>query len=100
MADFDDAAVGNAFFVPVCLYPHTKYRTVDGILDLYRRFELHRCKHLIVVADSLLALDNLVTGRYWSYETVFLKARRDAKQVYNLIGKIASKQTRRDGKSK
>jgi hypothetical protein len=69
-------------------------------LDLYRRFELHRCKHLIVVADSLLALDNLVTGRYWSYATVFLKARRDAKQVYNLIGKIASKQTKRNGKSK
>jgi hypothetical protein len=76
-------------FVPICLYPHTMYRTRNGATDLFKRFELHRCEYLIVVADRLHALDNLVTGRYWSEETVYDKARREAKQIYNMIRRVA-----------
>jgi hypothetical protein len=79
------------YFVPVCLYPHTKYRTENGVVALFQKFQLHRYDYLIVVADRLLALDNLVSGRYWTYNSVFDKARRDAKQIFNLIKRISRK---------
>jgi hypothetical protein len=90
MADLaEDTPATASFFIPVCLYPHTKYRTSEGVLALFEKFKLHGHQHLIVVADRLLALDNLVVGRYWSHETVFSKARQDSKQVYNLIKRLA-----------
>jgi hypothetical protein len=46
---------------------------------------------LIVVADRLLAYDNLVRGRYWSYDSVFVKARREASQIVRLIEHVAAK---------
>ena len=62
-----------------------------GIVELLRKFEFHLNEHLIVVADQLSALDNLVTGRYASKQAVFAKAREDAKQVFRLIGRVARK---------
>jgi hypothetical protein len=82
---------GTRYFVPVCLYPHTKYRTNDGVTDLFEKYQFQCHDHLIVIADHLLALDNLVTGRYWSTDTVFDKARREAKQIFNLINRISHK---------
>src|SRR5215471_2000963 len=82
----------NAYFVPVCLYPHTMYRTRDGVNTLFNKFRLCDHRYLIVVADRLLGLDRLVTGRYWSSEMVPEKARRDAVQVYKLIKRVAHQQ--------
>jgi hypothetical protein len=79
------------YFVPICLYPHTKYRTKGGVAALFQKFQLERHEYLIVIADRLLALDNLVTGRYWSYDSVFYKAKRDARQIFNLIKRISHK---------
>jgi hypothetical protein len=79
------------YFVPVCLYPHTKYRTTEGVAALFQKFQLYRHDYLIVIADRLLALDNLVSGRYWSYDSVYEKARRDAKQIFNLIKRVSYK---------
>jgi hypothetical protein len=79
------------YFVPICLYPHTKYRTAGGITTLFQKYRFDSSEYLIVIADWLLALDNLVTGRYWSYESVFAKARRDAKPVYELIKRVSGK---------
>jgi len=79
------------YFIPVCLYPHTKYRTTAGVTALFSRFQLDRSEYLIVIADRLLALDTLVTGRYWSLETVFAKARREATQIYKLFRRISHK---------
>lgn len=73
------------YFVPVCLYPHTKYRTQSGVTALFEKFELQRHDHLIVVADRLLVLDRLVTGRHWSIPGAFEKARREASQIVSLI---------------
>lgn len=78
------------FYVPVCLYPHTKYRTRAGLNDLFEKFSLSEKPCLIVVADRLLALDRLVTGRYWQPTTVVEKARRDAEQVFKLIRHTAA----------
>ena len=77
------------YFVPVCLYPHTRYRTRQGLSDLIGRFALDRCAHKIVVADHLLGLDYLVTGRYWNPELVFSRAHRQGAQVFRLIRKTA-----------
>jgi hypothetical protein len=59
------------------------------VRDLFRRFSLAENRCLIVVADRLLALDRLVTGRYWNPENVFERARRDAGQVLRLIENTA-----------
>ena len=79
------------YYIPVCLYPHTKYRTKAGITDLFKKYSLHRCEHLIVIADRLLVLDRFVTGRYWSPESAFIAARREANQIRNLINRISHK---------
>src|SRR5262245_8062457 len=79
------------YFVPICLYPHTKYRTVTGVSSLFAKYNLMQHDHLIVIADRLLALDNLVTGRYWSLNTVFDKARREAEQIFNLVKRVSAK---------
>jgi hypothetical protein len=83
-------SVKPTYFVPVCLYPHTKYRTKAGVSALFRNYRLDEHDYLIVVADRLLALDRLVTGRYWSLNGVFTKARRDAQQVFRLIKRTAA----------
>jgi hypothetical protein len=73
------------YFVPICLYPHTKYRTRDGVTTLFDKYDFRSHDYLVVIADRLLALDRLVKGRYWTVDTAFEKARRDAQQVFNLI---------------
>ena len=83
------------YFVPVCLYPHTKYRTRQGIRDLIAKFRLTAFDHLIVVADHLLALDNIVTGRFWDQKMVFEKARQDSNQVHRLIDRVSRKEKAR-----
>jgi hypothetical protein len=79
------------YFVPVCLYPHTKYRTAEGVADLFEKYQLGSHPYLIVVADRLLVLDRLVTGRYWTIESAVIKARQEAKQVFRLIRRTAHK---------
>ena len=66
------------FFVPVCLYPHTKYRTRDGLEALFEKYSFAENQHVMVVADRLLALDRIVTGRYALPKNVYLKARKEA----------------------
>lgn len=77
------------YFVPVCLYSHTRYRTREGLTELIERFALDRCEHLIVVADFLLALDKLVTGQFWNPEMVYDKSHRQGAEVFRLIRKTA-----------
>jgi hypothetical protein len=79
------------YFIPVCLYPHTKYRTRTGVTDLFEKYELRSHPYLIVVADRLLVLDRLVTGRYWTLASAVVKARREASQIVRLIRRIAYK---------
>ena len=80
----------SKYYVPVCLYPHTKYRTRAGLDDLFEKYSLSENPCLIVVADRLLALDRLVTGRYWQPANVVKTARRDAEQVFRLIRRTAA----------
>jgi hypothetical protein len=40
------------YFIPVCLYPHTKYRTHAGVAALIEKYELRHHDHLIVVAET------------------------------------------------
>ena len=82
----------NRYFVPVCLYPHTTYRTRNGLTELINKFSLADHDHLIVVADHLLALDNLVTGRFWNPDMVYEKARRQGSQIFRLIKKTAKRE--------
>ena len=84
------------FFIPVCLYPHTRYRTRRGIEDLIAKFRLANFDHLIVVADHLLALDKIVTGRFWNEKTVFDKTRREGSGVFRLIAKVSRSEQARD----
>jgi hypothetical protein len=91
-----DPEMGPKYFVPVCLYPHTKYRTVEGVSALFDKFQFCVNEYLIVVADRLLALDNLVTGRYWSYSSVFEKAKKEAIQVKSLIKRVSVKKNARN----
>ncbi len=86
----------DRYFVPVCLYPHTRYRTREGLTDLIEQFALDRCEHMIVVADFLLALDNLVTGRFWNPEMVFDKAHRQGTEIFRLIRRTARRQNSED----
>jgi tRNA-dependent cyclodipeptide synthase len=79
------------YFIPVCLYPHTKYRTQAGVSDLFERYELCASDYLIVVADRLLVLDRLVTGRYWTVASATTKARQEADQIVRLIRRTARK---------
>jgi hypothetical protein len=76
-------------FIPVCLYPHTRYRTKAGISDLFNKFVLRRNKHLIVIADYLSGLDNILTGRFWSIDTAFIKARQEGRQIFKGTSKNA-----------
>jgi hypothetical protein len=97
--DLDEQIVGppltqiradvNRYYVPVCLYPHTKYRTKAGATFLFERFLADSEQYLIVIADRLYALDRLVTGRYWNYDSVFIKARREAGEVRSLFERVA-----------
>jgi hypothetical protein len=73
------------YFIPVCLYPHTRYRTRAGVSDLFGKYQLGSHEHLIVVADRLLVLDRLVTGRYWTVNSAVLKAKQEAEQILKLI---------------
>ena len=82
----------NRYFVPVCLYPHTTYRTRNGLTELINKFSLADHDHLIVVADHLLALDNLVNGRFWNPDMVYEKARRQGSQIFRLIKKTAKRE--------
>ena len=79
------------YFIPVCLYPHTKYRTNAGIAALFQKYLLRDHDHLIVVADRLLVLDRLITGRYWTIEGALEKARREAKQISNMLRRASFK---------
>ena len=84
-------ACSQRYFVPVCLYPHTKYRTASGVTSLFEKYRLVSCEYLIVVADQLLVLDRLVTGRYFTINSAIAKARQEAKQVASLIRRVAQK---------
>jgi hypothetical protein len=77
------------YYVPVCLYPHTTYRTKAGATFLFDRFLADSEQYLIVIADRLHALDRLVTGRFWNHDSVFIKARREAGQILSLFERIA-----------
>src|SRR6478672_2117901 len=79
------------YFIPVCLYPHTKYRTKAGVSDLFRTYQLHLHEYLIVVADRLLVLDRLVTGRYWTEASATNKAKHEATQILKLIKNVSHK---------
>ena len=79
------------YFIPVCLYPHTKYRTTAGVTALFEKYRLRSHDHLIVIADRLLVLDRLVTGRYWSVNSATIKARNEAELVARLINNTAHK---------
>jgi tRNA-dependent cyclodipeptide synthase len=77
------------YFIPVCLYPHTKYRTAAGVRTLFDKYALRDHDHLIVVADRLLVLDRLVTGRYWTVSSAVNKAKHEAKQILSLISRVS-----------
>ena len=79
------------YFVPVCLYPHTRYRTSAGVTALFQKYELRVHDYLIVVADRLSVLDRLVTGRYWTADSATVKARQEARQVVGLIERTRKK---------
>jgi tRNA-dependent cyclodipeptide synthase len=79
------------YFAPICLYPHTAYRSSEGLVALFEKYQLQDHEYLIVIADRLLALDNLVTGRYYSKKAVFSKARKEAEQIYNLVTRVSRK---------
>jgi hypothetical protein len=79
------------YYAPVCLYPHTTYRTKAGATLLFDKYLVDSDQYLIVIADRLHALDRLVTGRYWSYDSVFIKARREADEVSSLFERIAKR---------
>lgn len=79
------------YFIPICLYPHTRYRTTVGVTALFDQFQLHLHDHLIVIADRLLVLDRLVTGRYWTVNSATLAARRDAEQIFKMINRVSHK---------
>lgn len=79
------------YFIPVCLYPHTLYRTYAGVSALFEKYELRAHDHLIVIADRLLVLDRLVTGRYWSANSAHIAARREAEQISKLIDRVSHK---------
>ena len=78
----------EAYFTPVCLYPHTAYRSAEGVRTLFEKYLSRAEKYLIIVADRLLALDKLVAGRFLSETGVFISARREAEQVRRLIMRI------------
>jgi hypothetical protein len=86
------------YFIPICLYPHTKYRTYAGVADLFRKYELRSHEYLIVVADRLLVLDRLVTGRYWSLASAVTKARREAEQIVKLVKRVSRTMQVQSGK--
>ncbi len=79
------------YYTPICLYPHTVYRTAKGLEALFEKYDFENHDHLIVVADRLQALDNLVTGRYWSESSVYAKARREAEQIVSLVKRVSRK---------
>jgi len=79
------------FFIPVCLYPHTKYRTHAGVRELFEKYQLRSHDYLIVVADRLLVLDRLVTGRYWSLASATAKAKQEAEQIFKLVTRVSHK---------
>jgi hypothetical protein len=79
------------YYVPICLYPHTKYRTKTGAMFLFEKFLVDSEQYLIVIADRLFALDRLVTGRFWNSDSVFATARREASQIFSLVSRIAKK---------
>ena len=85
------------YFIPICLYPHTKYRTCAGVAALFQKYELSSHEYLIVVADRLLVLDRLVSGRYWSLASTIAKARREAEQIVKLIKRISHRMKAQSG---
>lgn len=81
----------DRYFVPVCLYPHTRYRTEAGVTALFEKYIVSSREYLIIVADRLLVLDRLITGRYFTVNSAVHKARKEAEQVSSLIERIARK---------
>ena len=79
------------YFIPVCLYPHTKYRTTAGVSALFDKYALRDHDHLMVIADRLHVLDRLVTGRYWTVSSALSKAKQEAKQILSLIKRMSSR---------
>lgn len=79
------------YFVPVCLYPHTKYRTAAGVRALFDKYALRAHDHLIVVADRLLVLDRLMTGRYWTVSSAVNKAKQEGRQILSLISRMSNR---------
>ena len=37
------------YFIPACLYPHTKYRTRAGVMALFQKFALEGNEYMIVM---------------------------------------------------
>lgn len=81
--------IAPKYFVPFCLYPHTKYRTKAGVKALFEKYEFSENSYLIVIADRLFLLDRLVTGRYWSIDSATIEARQQAVQIHNLVKRIS-----------
>lgn len=81
----------DRYFVPVCLYPHTKYRTAAGVTALFEKYIVSSREYLIIIADRLLVLDRLITGRYFTVNSAISKARKEAEQVSSLIERIVRK---------
>lgn len=79
------------YFIPVCLYPHTKYRTSAGVGAVFHKYALRDHDHLIVIADRLLVLDRLMTGRYWTVSSAIKKAKEEAQQILSLIRRMSSR---------
>ncbi|MEZ5890073.1 MAG: hypothetical protein R3D52_07315 [Xanthobacteraceae bacterium] len=49
----------------------------------------------MVIADRLLVLDRLVTGRCWTANSALIAARREAEQIFRLINRVSPSPMRR-----
>lgn len=58
---------------------------------MFAKYELRSHDHLIVIADRLLVLDRLVTGRCWTANSALIAARREAEQIFRLINRVSHK---------
>ena len=78
------------YFIPVFLYPHVKYRTRHGILDLIAKYRLADHDHLVVVADEVQtgetspAVGRMRDGPQWQTERA--RTLLDRSEVLRLFG--------------
>lgn len=79
------------YFIPVYLHLHTKYRTAAGVQALFDKYALHEHDHLMVIADRLLVLDRLMSGRYWTVQLAISKANQEAQHILKLINRMSVK---------